>query len=132
MVSNEFYASIDDGKTWDLVYSWPKEYMDINENSVVGLVLTDQAFYVAFNKGIFRSEDTGETWEAINQKFMEGIRSLVNIQNLLFADTHTGLYRLVGDNWERLKFPVPGSAYTSVVAVAATEDRRLYVHVHSA
>ena len=65
MVSNEFYVSIDDGKTWDLVYSWPKEYIDVNENSVVGLVLTDQAFYVAFDQGIFRSEDTGKTWEAI-------------------------------------------------------------------
>ena len=130
MVSNEFYASIDDGKTWDLVYSWPKEYMDINDNNVVELVLTDQAFYVAFDKGIFRSEDTGKTWEAINPEFMRRIRSLVNIQNLLFADTVRGFYRLVGDNWERLEFPVPAHAYTWVVAVAATEDRRLYVHVH--
>ena len=130
MISNEFYASIDDGKTWDLVYSWPKEYMDINDNNVGELVLTDQAFYVAFDKGIFRSEDTGKTWEAINQEFMGNIHSLVNIQNLLFAKTRTGLYRLVGDNWERLEFPVPAYAYTWVVTVAATEDRRLYVHVH--
>ena len=130
MISNEFYASIDDGKTWDLVYSWPKEYMDINDNNVGGLALTDQAFYVAFDKGIFRSEDTGKTWEEINQEFMGNIHSLANIQNLLFAKTRTGLYRLVGDNWERLEFPVPAHAYTWVVAVAATEDRRLYVHVH--
>ena len=130
LISNEFYASIDDGKTWDLVYSWPNEYMDIIENNVVGLVLTDQAFYVAFDKGIFRSEDTGKTWKAINPELMGEISSLVNIQNLLFAKTRTGLYRLVGDNWERLEFPVPAYAYTRVVRVAATEDRRLYVHVH--
>ena len=130
MASNEFYASIDDGKTWNLVYSWPKEYIDINDNDVAGLVLTDQAFYVAFYKGIFRSEDTGKTWEAINLKLMKEkeIFSLVNIQNTLFVKTSDGLYRLKNENWKRLEFPLPTFSLTWVGAIAATEDK-LYVNV---
>ena len=117
--SNELFASKDDGQTWDLVHSWS------DQHSSIKLILTEQAFYVAFENGtIFRSEDTGKTWEELNEGIMGHIGSLVKIQNTLFAGTDTGLYRLNADSWERIKFPVPNIG--DIESVAATEEK-LYV-----
>ena len=119
--SNEFFVSTDDGKTWDLVYSWPMEY-----GYPTGLVLTDQAFYLSFDNGIFRSEDTGKTWKIIADDVIGDISSLVATQNTLFAGTDTGLYRFNAEGWERLKFPVPD--ITRIISVAVAKER-LYVTV---
>ena len=116
---NELFASKDDGKTWDLVHSWS------DQHSPIKLILTEQAFYAAFENGIIsRSEDTGKTWEVLNDGIMGRIGSLVRIQNTLFAGTDTGLYRLNADSWERIKFPVP--TIGQINSVAATEET-LYV-----
>ena len=119
--SNALFVSTDDGKTWDLVYSWPIEY-----GYPIGLVLTDQAFYLSFDNGIFRSEDAGKTWKIITDEAMGDISSLVATQNTLFAGTDTGLYRFNAEGWERLKFPVPD--IREIISVAVTKDR-LYVTV---
>ena len=96
---NELFVSKDEGKTWNLLYSWPEG------NGAIEFVLTEQALYLAFENGIFKSEDSGKTWKAIHDEKIEYIRSLVKIQNTLFAETYNGVYRLEGDNWQPLEFP---------------------------
>ena len=122
MLANKFLASKDDGQTWNLVNTLPDGHYD-----AIGLILTERAFYAAFDTGIFRSEDNGKTWKAINDGLMIGkmeyIRSIVNIQDTLFVGTGNGLYHLGTDNWQSVEFPVP---VTRVRSVAATE-KNLYV-----
>ena len=109
--SDQLFASTDGGVTWDLRYSWQEKQKYWNP---VALVLTDQAFYLAFENGIFRSEDAGKTWEAINDGLTGEIESMVAIRNTVhlgsppvFAGTKDGLYRLEGGGWQRLELPVP-------------------------
>ncbi|RKU19173.1 hypothetical protein C6503_08115 [Candidatus Poribacteria bacterium] len=122
MLANELLASKDDGQTWDLVHTLPDVHYD-----AIGLILTEQVFYAAFENGIFRSEDNGKTWQAINDGLMMGdmgyIRSIVNIQDTLFAGTSNGFYRLSADSWQRVAFPV---SVGRIRSVAATENK-LYV-----
>ena len=115
---NKLYASTDDGKTWELVYSWSEEH-----RSLIDLVLTEQAFYLAFVNGILRSEDKGKTWKAVQDGLIGDIGSIVKIQNTLFAGTDNGLYRLKDDNWQRLEFPV---SVGRIHSVAVTKEK-LYV-----
>ena len=119
--SGELFASHNDGKTWNLVHSFPEVFGPID------LVLTDQGFYVAFRDWIFRSEDKGKTWKAMDNRlgFIREIRSLVEIQGTLFAMTSHGLYRFKDDNWQRLEFPV---FVRDIESVAVTEEK-LYVAV---
>ena len=119
----EFFTSMDDGETWDLLYSW-KEW---DKGFPIELILTEQAFYLAFRSGVFQSKDNGKTWINISDG-LEGrtehfINSLIEIQNTLFAGTNTGYYRYSGDGWERLKFPFPIDAAVST----ATDAGKLYV-----
>ncbi len=120
--TNKLFASIDDGKTWDLLYSWQEE----KYWTPIELVLTEDAFYAAFESGIFRSEDKGKTWKALSKGLRGRISALVEIQHVLFTATDTGLYRLDPDLeiWERLKLPAPEIG--RIFSVAATEDK-LYV-----
>jgi len=115
--SNELFASTDDGKSWNSVNSWPEYGYPIE------LVLTEQAFYIAFMNGISRSEDAGKTWEGINDGIMGNIRSIVMIQNTLFVGTSEGLFRLEDDKWQRVEFPVSVGQIRSV----AVTDEKLYV-----
>ncbi|MCE2401990.1 sigma-70 family RNA polymerase sigma factor [Candidatus Poribacteria bacterium] len=120
ILSTDLFASKDDGKTWDLIHSWPRDRW-----YPVELVLTKQAFYIIFYIGndVFRSEDSGKTWKAINGQIDRFIASIVNIQNTLFARTRYALYRFTDDNWQRLEFPV---SVGKIRSVAATEEK-LYV-----
>ena len=114
--SSELFTSADDGKTWDLLYSWDDDkYWDS-----IALILTEQAFYMAFGNGVFSSEDTGKTWKKINDGLAQSIRSLVKVQNTLFAGTDDGFYRLAPDGWKRLKFPM---VIGQVPSVAVSQDR---------
>ena len=121
LLNNELFTSNDDGETWDLLYSWKGgKYKYPNKSK---LVLTKQAFYVAFEIGVLRSQDKGKTWKNISDGLMGKMRSLFEIQNTIFAGTDNGCYRYSGDGWKRLKFPV---TIGRVVSTAAT-DRKLYV-----
>ena len=51
------------------------------------------------------------------------IRSIVNIQDTLFAGTGNGLYRLSADSWQSVKFSV---SVGRIRSAAATEEK-LYV-----
>ncbi len=120
--SNNLFVSINDGKTWDLLYSWQEE----KYWTPIELVLTEDVFYVAFTSGILRSEDKGKTWEAMDKGLKGRISSLVKVQHVLFTATDTGLYRLNPEVevWERLKLPAPEIG--RIFSVAATEDK-LYI-----
>ena len=123
---NELFASNDDGKTWDLVYSWSK--VGHAQIAPIELILTEHAFYAAFESGIFRSEDKGKTWKALSKGLRGRISALVKIQHVLFTATDTGLYRLDPDLeiWEHLKLPI--SLIGGLFSVTATEEK-LYVAV---
>ncbi|MDE0314352.1 MAG: sigma-70 family RNA polymerase sigma factor [Candidatus Poribacteria bacterium] len=120
ILSTDLFASKDDGKTWNLVHSWPRDRWYPLE-----LVVTEQAFYILFYIGndVLRSEDSGKTWKAINGQIDRFIASIANIQDTLFARTRYALYRFTDDNWQRLEFPV---SVGKVRSVAATEEK-LYV-----
>ncbi len=117
--SSDLFTSKDDGKTWDLLYSWDnnKYYYPIE------LILTAQAFYMAFQNGVFISEDTGKTWKEITESVPGEIGSLVEAQNTLFAGTENGFYRLDTDGWKRIESPVSIGWVTSVTVT----EERLYV-----
>ena len=116
--SDQLFA-INDDKTSELIYSWDaRKYAE-----PLQLILTDSSFYIAFRNGIFRSDDNGRTWEEISDGLMGGIRSLVRIQNTLFAGTENGLYRLTGDIWQHVEFAAPVGRIRSI---AVAEDN-LYV-----
>ena len=117
--SNKLLASKDDGKTWYIVHQLPEEY-----DSPRKLLLTEQAFYIIFDEGAFRSEDKGKTWKDISNEYPGELQSLVTIQDKMFAITNSGLYRWNSDSWQRLEFPVPEA--TGIITTAATKDR-LYV-----
>ncbi len=115
---NELFASKDDGKTWDLIYSWKERY---GSNFIL---LTEDAFYVAFGSGILRSEDKGKTWKELNDGLLGNPISLIEFQNVLFAATDNGLHRLKDDFWERIELPDPAVGRISSVATAG---KKLYV-----
>ena len=120
---NEFFTSTDDGETWDLLYSWKGTKFGFP----IELILTEQAFYLAFRSGVFQSKDNGKTWINISHG-LEGrtehfIDSLIEIQNTLFAGTNNGCYRYSDDSWERLEFPFR----IQEVASIATGAGKLYV-----
>ena len=127
ILSTDLFASKDDGKTWDLVHSWPEDLWYPME-----LVLTKQAFYLLFYLGnnvfqtndLFRSEDSGKTWKVINGPPIDrNIQSIVNIQDTLFARTNYALYRFSDENWQRIEFPVSVGYIHSI----ATAEEKLYV-----
>ena len=117
MPSSELFTSKDDGKTWDLLYSWQEKHQNPIE-----LILMDHAFYMAFDSGVFSSKDIGKTWKRISDG-LTGINSLVEVKNTLFAGTDNGFYRMDTDGWKRMEFPEPIDWIPSV----ATTEGRLYV-----
>ena len=121
MCAAELFASTDDGKTWHLLHLLDKG----TYRNPIELILTKQAFYMAFSNGVFRSVDNGRTWEKISDERLGMIDALVGIQNTLFAQTNNGLYRHSDDGWKRLEFPVSAGP---VYSIAATNEN-LYVAV---
>ena len=118
-LSNLFLASKDDGKTWEIVHAWsPDNFAPRN------LVLTEQAFWVNLNRGVFRSEDKGKTWQEVDVDLFKGSIFFKAIQNTVFAGSYTGLYRWNTGSWERVELPV---AEALLVYKAAATKERLYV-----
>lgn len=119
LAARDLFASTSNGRTWDLVYKWNDD--DGPPNTIVG---TEQALYVALGDGIFRTEDDGKTWKEINDGLNERLVTLIEFQNILFAGTEYGLFRLNGDSWERLNLPDP--VLVNIRSLAAAEEK-LYV-----
>ena len=114
---NELLATKDEGKTWNLLYSWQEA------NGATEFVQIEQALYIAFEDGIFKSEDSGKTWKSIHDEKIKHIESLFKIQDTLFVRTYRELYRLEDDKWKRIEFPAP---VRRIISIAGSEDK-LYV-----
>ncbi len=119
LAARDLFASTSNGRTWDLVYKWNDD--DGPPNTIVG---TEQALYVALGDGVFRTEDDGKTWKEMNDGLNERLITLIEFQNILFAGTEYGLFRLNGDSWERLNLPDP--VLVNIRSLAAAEEK-LYV-----
>ncbi len=101
---DELFVSTDDGKTWTLHHSWENYHFPME------WLLTESAFYIAFENGIVRSKDGGKTWEDLNSGLslntpLDDIRSIVAIQDTICVGTSNGFFRLETDTWIRVDFP---------------------------
>ena len=123
--SDELFASIDRGKTWNSIGPCPKGH-------VRGLLITEEAFYLSLSNGIFRSDDAGNSWVNLNDDLdnrlieHDGIGTLRVSQGILFAETSLGVYRLSAGTWEHLQLPVDNTV--KVCSLAVSEDH-IYVAV---
>ena len=123
--SGTLFASTDDGKTWNAIGPCPNGH-------VRELLITEDAFYVTLNKGIFRSDDAGNSWKNMNDgldnRFTKksGIYTLRLSGDTLFAGTSLGIYRFKTGTWEHLQLPVDN---TVVVCSLAVSEDNIYVAV---
>ena len=127
LTPGELLASTDEGKTWETVGPRP-------EGRAFELLTTDEAFYLVFEKHIFRSDDAGKNWIPMMQDLyayimkMNGapdnisISDAIALDSSIFVGTNQGLYRVTTDDWERLPFYGPQFINTLI----ATEGK-LYV-----
>ncbi|MDE0682159.1 MAG: sigma-70 family RNA polymerase sigma factor, partial [Candidatus Poribacteria bacterium] len=123
--SDMLFASTDDGKTWNSVGPCPNGH-------VRELLITEDAFYVTLNNGIFRSDDAGNSWKNMNDgldnRFTQksGIYTLQLSGDTLYAGTSLGIYRFKTGTWEHLQLPVDN---TVVVCSLAVSEDNIYVAV---
>ena len=121
--SHELFASTNGGVTWEFVAPCPKGYTR-------ELMITEDAFYLCLGHGIFRSDDAGNSWEALNDGLdsrladYSGVHSLRVSQDMLFVMTDIGLYRLDKGSWKYLQLPVDDIVHVGSLAVC--EDQ-IYV-----
>ena len=123
--SHELFASTDGGATWHSIGPCP-------EGHIRELMITEEAFYLCLDKGIFRSDDAGNSWTNISNGLdsraieQSGIRTLQVGPDKLFTGTSFGVYRLKADTWEHL--PLPVDNIVRVDALVMSEDQ-IYVAV---
>ena len=126
LTSDELLASTDEGETWDVVSTRPK-------GRAFELLIMDEAFYLVFEKHIFRSDDAGKRWIPMMQDLHAyiaetrgppdiSISDAVALNNAVFIGTNRGLYRVTAGNWDKL--PLHGSQFINTLV--ATQGR-LYV-----
>lgn len=128
--TDKIFASTSNGETWKVFCSRP-------EGHAVGLIVMNETeahssqprpvMYLALQtKGVFRSTDAGVQWKPLKNGLTdENVYAVAAVANTVFAGTHTGLYRLNSDVWERL--PVHPSQH-AVRSLAAFENN-LYVEI---
>ena len=103
------------------------------EGRAFELLITDRAFYLVFEKHIFRSDDAGKSWMPMMQELHAqitkrngspdiSISDAVALDNSVFVGTNQGLYRVTTGVWERLPFYGP----QFINSLIATEGK-LYV-----
>ena len=123
--SHELFASTDDGATWHSIGPCP-------EGHIRELMIAEETFYLCLDKGIFRSDDAGNSWTDISNGLdsrsieQSGIRTLRMGPDMLFTGTSFGVYRLKAGAWEHL--PLPVDNIVNVNALVVSEDH-LYVAV---
>ena len=111
LTPNHLLASTDEGETWDTVGPRP-------EGRAFELLITDRAFYLVFEKHVFRSDDAGKSWIPMMQELHAqitkrnaspdiSISDAVSLNNSVFVGTNQGLYRVTTGVWERLPFYGP-------------------------
>ena len=117
VTDTELLASEDRGETWNSLGTRP-------EGKLIGILTTDDAFYLGLAGGIFRSFDTGKSWISLNDGDLTDrkIRGITAIENTVFAGTDSGLYRRNSESWEQL--PV---GETENIRALASAEHRLYV-----
>ena len=127
----EILMSTDYGETWTSLGAHPK-------GQSVGFVITDGVpgaeaditMNLALIEGVFRSVDAGKSWIPLNDENLADrkIRAIAAVENVLFAGTDGGLYRLNTDTWEKLTIrPTEMSENQFAVHALAVDEHRLYV-----
>lgn len=118
---DELLSSTDRGITWDTVGPRPK-------GRAFELLITDEAFYLIFEKDMFRSDDNGRNWVSImlglhttvarkDDASNISISDCVVLDNTVIVGTNQGLYRFTSGTWEKIPVPLhrlgdsPGSWY---------------------
>ena len=123
--SHELFASNDSGATWHSIGPCP-------EGHIRELMITEEAFYLCLDIGIFRSDDAGNSWtdisNGLDSRITEhaGIRTLQVWHDKMFVGTSFGVYRLNAGTWEHLQLPVDD--IVSVNALVVSEEH-IYVAV---
>ena len=126
LTPDELLASTDEGKTWDSLGSRP-------EGHAFELLVTDEAFYLVFETGMFRSNDAGRSWIPMIQDLYAditrrnespdiSISDAAALDNVVFVGTNRGLYRITTENWEKLPFYGPEFINSLIVT-----ENKLYV-----
>ena len=126
LTPDELLVSTDEGKTWNSVGTRPQGH-------AYELLITAEAFYLIFEKHIFRSDDAGKRWIPMTQDLHAyiaetrgppdiSISDAIALDNAVFIGTNRGLYRVTNEVWERL--PLHGSQFINTLV--ATQDS-LYV-----
>ena len=106
LTDDALLASTDDGNTWETVGPRP-------EGRTFELLITDDAFYLVFEKHIFRSDDAGKSWIPMMQDLQAYIMKMnspphisisdaVALDNKVFIGTNQGLYRVTPEGWKML------------------------------
>jgi RNA polymerase sigma factor (sigma-70 family) len=119
VTDTEVLASEDKGQTWNSLGVRP-------EGQLIGVVRTDDAFYLGLVDGVYRSIDAGKSWTSLNDGDLTDrkIRALAAIENSVFVGTDSGLYRHNSEGWKQL----PVGEAENIRALASAEHR-LYVAV---
>ena len=115
---NGVFASKDRGETWTKLGERP-------EGRALGLVITDDALYLALRdgEGIFRSTDGGKQWSLLDNEIADsGINAIAAIENTVFVGTNKGLYRLHPDMWRKLPIDT-----TKAIRSLSVSGNNLYV-----
>lgn len=115
---NGMFASKDRGETWIKLGERPK-------GRALGLVITDEAFYLALqaDEGIFQSIDEGKEWTPLDNEIADsGVNAIAAIGNTVFVGTNKGLYRLHPDMWRQLPIDT-----TKAIRSLSVSGNNLYV-----
>ena len=114
---NGVFASKDRGDAWTKLGERPT-------GRVVGLVITDDALYLAFrDEGIFRSTDAGKQWTPLNNEVADDeVFSVAAVENRVFIGTNKGLYRLHSGTCEKLSIDT-----TKAIRSLSVSGNNLYV-----